>query len=212
MRHYSLADRLLIELDQSLRTVYGRPETTERPDPAASQAEPALEAAERDRAARLMRVNHAGEVAAQGLYQGQALTARRVEVREQMHRSALEENDHLAWCENRLEALGSHKSRLGPFWYWGSFAIGAAAGAIGDRWSLGFVTETERQVVRHLDEHLQCLPEGDTRSRAVLEQMREDELHHATKAVEAGAAELPGPVKRLMSVVAKVMTRTAYWV
>jgi ubiquinone biosynthesis monooxygenase Coq7 len=211
MRSYSLADRILIELDQSLRTVHGSPELTERPDPAREHPEPALDPEARTHAGRLMRVNHAGEVAAQGLYQGQALAARSEEVRQQMHRSALEENDHLAWCQGRLEALGAAKSRLGPVWYWGSYAIGAAAGAAGDRWSLGFVTETERQVMRHLDDHLERLPEEDRRSRAVLEQMREDEARHAGKAVEAGAAELPGPVRGLMSVVAKVMTRTAYW-
>ena len=183
MRHYSLLDRLCIELDQSLRTVHGRPQVTERPNPSDAITEPDdLDASERSLAARLMRVNHAGEVSAQGLYQGQALTARLPEVRAQMHRAALEENDHLAWCEQRLQELDSHKSLLSPFWYWGSFAIGAFAGAVGDKWSLGFVTETERQVVKHLDGHLARLPEHDTRSRAVLEQMREDELHHATTA------------------------------
>lgn len=210
MRHYSPLDRLFIELDQSLRTVHGRPQVTERPNPADALDEPdVLDERERALAARLMRVNHAGEVSAQGLYQGQALTARLPEVRAQMHRAALEENDHLAWCEQRLQELGSHKSLLSPFWYWGSFAIGAFAGAVGDKWSLGFVTETERQVVRHIDGHLARLPAHDTRSRAVLEQMREDELHHATTALEAGAAELPAPVKGLMALVSKVMTGAA---
>jgi ubiquinone biosynthesis monooxygenase Coq7 len=159
-----------------------------------------------------MRINHSGEVAAQALYQGQALTARLPGVRDKMERAAEEENDHLVWCERRINELGSHKSYLNPFWYAGSFAIGALAGAAGDKWSLGFVAETERQVVRHLDEHLSRLPEHDQRSRAVLEQMKEDEGHHATVALEAGGAELPEPVKKLMSLTSRVMTRTAYWV
>jgi ubiquinone biosynthesis monooxygenase Coq7 len=159
-----------------------------------------------------MRVNHAGEIAAQGLYQGQALTARRSDVQERMRRSAMEENDHLAWCKERIEALGSRPSLLGPFWYWGSFAIGALAGAAGDKWSLGFVRETERQVVAHLKEHLQRLPEADASSRAVLEQMKADEAHHGQLAGQAGAAELPLPVQRLMGLASKVMTKTAYWI
>jgi len=129
-----------------------------------------------------------------------------------MDRAAAEENDHLAWCEHRIHELGSHKSWLNPVWYAGSFSIGALAGAIGDKWSLGFVVETERQVVRHLDEHLERLPAGDQRSRAILEQMKEDEGHHATAALEAGGAELPEPVKRLMAITSKVMTSTTYWV
>jgi ubiquinone biosynthesis monooxygenase Coq7 len=211
-RTYNLADRLVLNLDQALRTVLGKPIVTERPDPAKPLKEAALNPGERDLSGRLMRINHSGEVAAQALYQGQALTARLPKVREKMERAALEENDHLAWCENRIHALGTHKSYLNPFWYAGSFAIGALAGAAGDKWSLGFVAETEHQVVRHLDNHLSRLPTADEKSRAVLEQMREDEGHHATVALEAGGAELPEPIKRLMGMTSKVMTNLAYWV
>ncbi len=160
--------------------------------------------------AGLMRVNHAGEIAAQGLYQGQAATARLEQVRESMERAAEEENDHLAWCEERLAELGSRPSILNPVWYAGAFTIGAAAGLIGDRWSLGFVAETERQVVRHLDDHLDRLPEGDSRSRAILAQMKIDEQHHGAVAENAGGAALPRPVRHLMGIVSRVMTRGAY--
>jgi 3-demethoxyubiquinol 3-hydroxylase len=159
-----------------------------------------------------MRVNHSGEVAAQALYQGQALTARLDQVRDKMTEAAQEENDHLAWTEARVRELGGHLSYLNPVWYLGSFLIGAAAGAAGDRWSLGFVAETEHQVVAHLDRHLARLPAQDARSRAILEQMRVDEARHATVALEAGAAALPEPVKRLMGLASQVMTRTAYWI
>ena len=213
MRHYSLLDRLLMEVDQSLRTVYGRPPVTARANPSDAIEEAELSDPERELAGRLMRINHAGEVSAQGLYQGQALTAKREDIRDQMQRSAMEENDHLAWCEQRIAELGTHKSQLSPFWYWGSFSLGAIAGAIGDKWSLGFVTETEHQVVRHLEDHLQRLPEQDDKSRAVLEQMKEDEAHHAHVALEAGGAELPTPIKKLlMPLLSKVMTKTTYWI
>jgi ubiquinone biosynthesis monooxygenase Coq7 len=157
-----------------------------------------------------MRVNHAGEIAAQGLYQGQALTAKLERVREQMERSALEEEDHLAWCENRLTELGSGPSALAPLWFGGAYAMGALAGAAGDRWSLGFVVETERQVVEHLESHLEHLPEADKKSRAVVAQMRADEQEHAQVAKRAGAADLPAPIKALMRLTAKVMTTTVY--
>lgn len=215
MRQYSLLDRLFIEIDQSLRTVHGRPQVTERSNPADGITDTGeLDEHERDRAARFMRINHAGEVSAQGLYSGQAVTAHSAEVREQMHRSALEENDHLAWCESRLRELGSHKSYLSPFWYWGSFSIGAFAGAIGDKWSLGFVTETERQVVRHLDSHLEQLSPQDAKTRAILEQMKTDELHHAHKALDLGGVDqLPWPIRKIiMPLMSKVMTRSAHWI
>ena len=169
------------------------------------------EETERRHVAGLMRVNHAGEVAAQGLYQGQAATARLDSVRAAMESAAEEENDHLAWCEQRLTELGSRPSILNPIWYAGAFTIGATAGLIGDRWSLGFVAETERQVVRHLEEHLDRLPMDDERSRAILEQMKIDEEHHGSTAEEAGGAKLPTPIRHLMGVVSKVMTRGAYW-
>ncbi|MCK7498109.1 MAG: 2-polyprenyl-3-methyl-6-methoxy-1,4-benzoquinone monooxygenase [Comamonadaceae bacterium] len=149
-------------------------------------------------AGRLMRVNHAGEISAQAPYQGQALTARLPTVRARMEQASVEENDHLAWTEERIRALGTHRACWRLFWYAGSFAIGALAGIAGDKWSLGFVVETERQVVRHLDDHLARLPAHDARDRAILEQMRADEAHHATTALGAGAAELPTPVKSLM--------------
>ncbi len=211
-RHYSPADHLIRHIDVGLRTLFGAPRVTERPNPAHDIPEAELSEAERRLSGALMRVDHAGEVAAQGLYEGQALTARLPEVREKMQRAAQEENDHLAWCEERAHELGSHVSYLNPLWYFGSLGIGAAAGLAGDRWSLGFVAETERQVIRHLDEHLTRLPAADARSRAILEQMREDEAHHATLALEAGGAELPGPVKKLMGFASKVMTRTTYWI
>ncbi len=211
MRNYSPIDKLLLNLDTGLRTVFGQPVLTERPNPAENLPDAELSEAERVLAGRLMRINHAGEVSAQGLYQGQALTARLPEVRGKMKRAALEENDHLEWCERRARELGTHVSYLNPVWYVGSLAIGALAGAAGDKWSLGFVVETEHQVVRHLDEHLAQLPPHDQRSRAVLEQMKDDEAHHATLALHAGGAPLPAPVKTLMGLVSKVMTRTAYW-
>jgi ubiquinone biosynthesis monooxygenase Coq7 len=210
-RHYSPLDHLLMGLDIGLRTLLGQPKITERPNPAKNLPETALSTTERELAGRLMRINHAGEVAAQGLYQGQALTARLPQVRQQMERAAQEENDHLDWCETRAKELGTHVSLLNPAWYSGSVAIGALAGLAGDKWSLGFVAETEKQVVRHLDEHLARLPEHDAKSRTILQQMKEDEGHHATVALEAGGAELPYPLKRLMGLTSKVMTRTAYW-
>ena len=199
-----------MHLDTGLRTVFGRPRVTERPNPAENIEETELSQAEKDLAGRLMRINHAGEVAAQGLYEGQALTARLAEVRDKMERAAMEENDHLAWCESRINELGSHKSLLNPLWYGGSLAIGAIAGLAGDKWSLGFVTETERQVVRHLDSHLAQLSDTDQKSRAILEQMKQDEGQHATTALHAGGAELPRPIKKFMALTSKVMTKAAF--
>ncbi len=212
MRTYTTTDRLLMALDQALRTVHAPARTTGRPYPAEGVPEAELSDAERDRSARLMRVDHAGEVAAQGLYQGQALLARDERVKAQMLRSSEEENDHLAWCERRLDELGSHTSYLGPFWYTGAYAIGTLASLAGDRWSLGFVKETENQVVAHLEDHLRRLPAQDARSRAILEQMKIDEGYHAYKAHLAGAADLPGPIKTLMRLSSKVMTHMAYWI
>jgi len=209
-RHYSPADKFLMHLDTGLRTVFGRPRVTERSNPAENIEDAELTQAEKELAGRLMRINHAGEVAAQGLYEGQALTARLPEVRDKMERAAMEENDHLAWCESRINELGSHKSLLNPLWYSGSLAIGAIAGLAGDKWSLGFVTETERQVVRHLDSHLAQLSDKDQKSRAILVQMKEDEGHHATTALHAGGAELPTPIKKLMALTSRVMTKTAF--
>lgn len=211
-RHYSPIDQFMMQIDNGLRTVFGKPLVTERPDPQDSvTVKQKLSATEKTFSARLMRINHAGEVAAQGLYQGQALTAKLPNVRDKMQRAAEEENDHLAWCERRIKELGSHTSYFNPLWYFGSISIGALAGIAGDKWSLGFVAETERQVVKHLDEHLSTISEKDVESRAVLKQMKIDEGRHATVALEAGGAELPAPVKSLMSLTSKVMTKTAYW-
>ncbi len=205
-------DRIIGHLDQALRTLLGPAPTTERPDPASALAAADLSDGERARAARLMRVNHTGEVCAQALYQGQSLTARLERVRADMDRAAREENDHLAWCERRIRELGSRTSVFNPIFFAGSFVVGAVAGAIGDRWSLGFVAETENQVVRHLDRHLDRLPEPDVKSRAVLRQMRTDEARHAAKAKEAGGMDLPLPVRLMMGATSKLMTKTSYWV
>ncbi len=208
-RQLTPLDHLLSQADQALRTMFGGPPPASRENPAAN-AESELSEAERHHIAGLMRVNHAGEIAAQALYQGQALTARLDAVRDAMEQAAEEENDHLAWCEERLRELNHQTSRLDPLWFAGSFVIGALAGLAGDRWSLGFVAETERQVVKHLESHLAELPAGDHRTRAILEKMKEDEERHGEIAGRAGAAELPDPVRKLMGLASKVMTTTAY--
>lgn len=211
-RDYNPVDRILINLDQAVRTVFGHPQTTERPNPAEGIADTELSEKERKQVARLMRINHTGEVCAQALYQGQALTARLPDVQRSMERSAREENDHLDWCETRIKELGDRKSLLNPIWYAGSFTIGAIAGLAGDKWSLGFVVETERQVESHLDEHLAEIPRNDRKTRAVLEEMKADEMHHADVAKAAGGAALPAPVKFAMSLTSKVMTGSVYWI
>ncbi|ABA57450.1 2-polyprenyl-3-methyl-6-methoxy-1,4-benzoquinone monooxygenase [Nitrosococcus oceani] len=211
-RRLSQLDRVIINFDDALRTVFGQPRTTERASPASGIAEGALSEKERRLSGCLMRVNHAGEVAAQALYQGQALTARLTEIRKAMENAAREENEHLVWCQQRVQELGAHTSYLGPFWYGGSFVIGALAGMAGDKWSLGFVAETEHQVVKHIERHLDRISAQDAPSRAILEQMKEDEARHATVALEAGGVELPSSIKALMGAASKVMTRTAYWI
>jgi ubiquinone biosynthesis monooxygenase Coq7 len=203
-------DLLLAAADRALRTL-AAPQVAARPSPGDSEEAGCLADAERRHVAGLMRVDHAGEVAAQALYEGQALTARSPRVRETMRQAAAEEGDHLAWCDQRLRELDSRPSLLNPLWYAGSFAIGALAGAIGDRVSLGFLVETERQVEGHLDDHLRRLPQTDARSRRILEQMRSDEIRHGDTAEAAGAAGLPAPIKLLMKMTSRVMTRTAYW-
>ncbi|MCB1826680.1 MAG: 2-polyprenyl-3-methyl-6-methoxy-1,4-benzoquinone monooxygenase [Candidatus Competibacteraceae bacterium] len=211
-RYYTPVDTLLVTLDQALRTVFGQPTTTGRANPAATTPPAELPPEARKRAGRLMRVNHTGEVCAQALYQGQALTARLETVRGRMEQASGEENDHLAWCEARLKELDSHPSVLNSLFYAGAFTIGALAGKAGDRWSLGFVAETEQQVVQHLNAHLERLPAEDRPSQAILEQMREDEARHAADALAAGGARLPLPVRALMRGMSKVMTQTTYWV
>ena len=205
-------DRLIIAFDRVLRGAARTDPGSASKSPADNIADGVLDDRERRHSAGLMRVNHAGEVAAQALYQGQSLVAREPETREAMEQAAREENDHLVWCRTRLEELGSAPSVLDPVWHAGSLAIGAAAGLAGDRWSLGFVVETERQVVEHLDGHLSRLPDGDHRSRAVLRRMQSDERHHATRARAAGGTPLPPFVRRAMRAASKVMTRTAYWI
>ena len=203
-------DRLIIEFDTALRSVVGGAHA-HRPTPEAEvKTESVLEPAEREHAAGLMRVNHVGEVCAQALYQSQKLFARNLEIQEMLHHSGQEEMDHLAWCETRLKELGSHTSYLNPFWYAGSFVIGMAAGLAGDKWSLGFVSETEKQVENHLQSHLHKLPENDHRSRAIVEQMRIDEIEHGQAARNAGGIALPGPLKKVMQAMSRVMTTSAY--
>ena len=202
-------DALLAAADRALRAIFTPPRAT-RPAPA--PADDRDSGARDPLSARLMRVNHAGEVAAQALYHGQALLAKDGATRDWLLEAAREEADHLAWCQDRLRELDSRPSLFSPLWYAGSFAIGAAAAALGDRVSLGFVSETERQVEGHIDSHLERLPPQDSRSRAILEQMRTDEIEHGAKARDAGGMELPGPVRELMRRTARVMTFTSYWV
>ncbi|HVA56105.1 MAG TPA: 2-polyprenyl-3-methyl-6-methoxy-1,4-benzoquinone monooxygenase [Gammaproteobacteria bacterium] len=210
-RTLSPLDRFITELDKALRTAFPTTShTAARPNPAAAQLQDDLDTQERQLAGKLMRVNHAGEVAAQALYQGQAFTAHSDSVRSGMAQSAAEEVDHLGWCEQRLQELNTGASKLDPFWYLGSFAIGALAGIIGDNFSLGFVAETERQVVEHLDRHLQRLPAGDHKSRAILEQMKQDEARHSSIATHAGGSAMPEPIRNLMRLTSKIMTGTAY--
>ncbi len=209
-RHYSPADRLLMQADSALRTLLPFSGQPARPSPAVLKNEDELSESETRHVAGLMRINHTGEVCAQALYQGQALTARLPQVRRAMEQAADEEIDHLAWCEQRIRQLGSHTSVLNPLFYGLSFGIGATAGLISDRISLGFVAATEDQVCKHLDEHLGQLPASDDKSRAILEQMREDEQQHSTAAIEAGGLRFPAPVKFGMSLVSKVMTKATY--
>ena len=211
-RQLTPLDRLLASANNALRTVAAPAGRSARSNPARNIIDAELSDAQKRHAAGLMRVNHAGEIAAQALYQGHAAVARDTEIEAQMQHAADEELDHLAWCEERITELGEDVSKLSPVWYAGAFAIGAASGILGDKWSLGFIAETERQVCEHLDSHLEGLPPEDAKSRAIVEQMRDEELEHGQNAIEAGAAELPKPVKRLMQMTAKVMTKTAYWV
>ena len=210
MRNYSLLDKLLMHCDLAVRTLSGNTSASTRPNPAENID--AVDSAEYDKkhSAGLMRVNHVGEVCAQALYQGQAITARSSEVREQMQHAASEEIDHLAWCQTRLTELNSHTSYLNPIWYTGSLAIGVIAGLAGDKWSLGFLAETEKQVTNHLEGHLEQLPAEDVKSRKIVEQMAIDEQQHAHLACEAGAAELPQPIKQGMRLMSTIMTTIAY--
>jgi 3-demethoxyubiquinol 3-hydroxylase len=203
-------DNLIVQLDQALRTLVPGSVAATRANPADGTEPATLSVDEQRHAAGLMRINHTGEVCAQALYQGQALTAKLPQVRSSMEQAAKEECDHLSWCETRLDELQSRPSLLNPLWYGMSFGIGALAGLAGDKWSLGFVAETEKQVVKHLEEHLQELPSTDDKSRRILEQMHSDEGKHATAALDAGAAELPALVKHAMGLMARLMKTAVY--
>lgn len=211
MRHHSFTDKMIQTFDQALRSVVPNTTTAQRPNPAENSLAP-LSINEARHVAGLMRVNHSDEVAAQALYHGQALTAKLPTVREQMQLAAIEEQDHLAWCEQRLTELNSLPSVLNPVWYGLSFTMGALAGIAGDKYSLGFVAETERQVSLHLEQHIHQLPIQDERSYRILNQMNIDELHHRDTALEAGGVELPMPLKFTMTIISKVMTKTSYYI
>lgn len=235
-------DRVISEIDAGLRTLFAAPyaersiptgaersitvrtvtstefeqASAEFEQACAAKAAPsdgvALSDTSKQESMRLMRINHAGEVCAQALYQGQAMVARNPETRDLLEQAAREERDHLAWCHTRIAELNGNTSRLTPFFYAGSFALGAISGLLGDKWSMGFLVETERQVEAHLSDHLERLSTADERSRQILEGMRADEIHHAQTGLDHGAAELPGPIKSAMRGVSKAMTSTAYWV
>jgi 3-demethoxyubiquinol 3-hydroxylase len=210
MRHLTAIDQFITQADHVLRTLSGGQQSAERPSPARTLSEADLSSEQARHAAGLMRVNHAGEVCAQALYQGQALTAKLPHVRAEMEHAAAEEVDHLVWCQERIDALGSHASYLNPVWYGLSFAIGAGAGLVSDKVSLGFVAATEEQVCQHLQKHLDELPAEDEKSRAVVTQMLRDEARHADMALSAGGYRFPAPVKGLMTLVSKAMTKTSY--
>jgi len=210
-------DRLISEIDAGLRTLFATP-YAERPLPqpsmptiTANTAPRELSADERLESVRLMRINHVGEVCAQALYKGQAMVAKTPKIHTLLEQAAREERDHLAWCQTRIAELNGATSRLTPIFYAGSFALGAVSGLLGDKWSMGFLVETERQVEAHLSDHLKRLPEGDQRSRQIIEAMRTDEIHHAQTGLENGAVELPQPVKAAMRSMSKAMTATTYW-
>lgn len=204
-------DRLIVEFDKGLRTLFSRAHSA-RDYPDANVPEASMNETEKKNAAALMRVNHSGEICAQALYQGQALTARDPAVQQKLQQAAQEETEHLAWTARRVHELGGHLSVLNPFWYTGSLAIGAVAGLLGDRWNLGFLAETERQVGDHLQSHLDRLPTLDEKSRAIVKQMYTDETGHADMARSLGGAELPQPVQLAMKLNSKVMTGASYWV
>lgn len=209
-RHLTPFDQLLVQIDHAIKTVAGSAPPPERMSPATTSDEQDLSDTDKRHAAGLMRVNHSGEICAQALYQGQALTAKMPDIREEMETAAKEEIDHLAWCEERIKQLDSRPSMLNPLWYTLSFGIGAGAGLISDKLSLGFVAATEEQVCNHLESHLEKLPEKDKKSRAVVEQMLIDEAKHSHQALEAGGFPFPAPIKKLMTAVSKAMTETSY--
>ncbi len=204
-------DRFILEFDKALRTVFAKA-PTKRDVPGAKCPESVLSAEEKTQVVALMRINHVGEICAQALYQGQALTSRNAAIRQALEHAAAEETEHLAWTERRIAELGGRKSLLNPLWYCGALSMGVIAGKLGDGWNLGFLAETERQVEAHLDHHLTALPLQDAKSRAIVEQMRLDEIAHAETAISLGARDLPVPAKSFMKAISRVMTRTAYYV
>jgi ubiquinone biosynthesis monooxygenase Coq7 len=204
-----MIDKAIVEFDKALRTIFASARSI-RPVPGADLPDAPMSDEQRSHVAALMRVNHCGEICAQALYQGQALMSRDHSVRRELEQASREETEHLAWTEQRIAELGGRKSLLNPLWYGGSLALGMLAGKLGDRWNLGFLAETERQVEAHLSGHIDRLPAEDQKSREVLEQMRADEAGHAEKAVDLGAHALPAPVRGAMKVMARVMTTTAY--
>jgi len=208
--HHSFLDRCLIQFDQALRTCVPGSSQARRSSPAEKLEDSELSDTERQHVAGLMRINHTGEVCAQALYQGQAMTARLEDVRQSMEHAADEEIDHLAWCEQRLNQLDSHTSILNPLWYALSYGMGAAAGIAGDKWSLGFVAETEEQVCQHLEDHLEKLPDQDEKSKAILKQMISDEKQHGESARDAGGADLPESVRQAMTAMSQIMKKTTY--
>jgi ubiquinone biosynthesis monooxygenase Coq7 len=212
LRKFSLLDKFCMQVDDALKVMSGHAKLSARDYPAKAVKDDELSCDQLKHSAGLMRVNHTGEVCAQALYQAQGLVSRNKTLQAQMQHAALEEGDHLHWCQTRLIELGSHTSYLNPLWFAGSFALGLTAGLIGDKWSLGFVAETETQVVHHLQSHLSLLPAADKRSVAILQQMQTDEAQHRDDAIHAGAARLPEVIKKLMRLSSKIMVKTAFWI
>lgn len=211
-RDYTFLDQFCLSIDQVVRALSNSAKTTGKVYPAHDLKEQNLSTEQMKHSAALMRINHAGEICAQALYHGQRVVSSSPDVQAKMQNAAIEEGDHLAWCRMRLDELGSHTSYLNPLWYTGSFCIGMVAGMIGDAWSLGFVAETERQVIKHLEKHLISLPKIDVKSAKILQQMEKDEAKHRDEAIKAGAKELPDLIKKGMSLVAKIMVKTSYWI
>ncbi len=211
-RQYRFFDKICLGIDQAMRALMDNAKTSGVQNPAKGVEDIVLNDEQRKHSAALMRINHAGEICAQALYHGQGVVSRSPETQAKMQQAAIEEGDHLAWCKKRLDELDSHTSYLNPLWYVGSFCIGMVAGMIGDKWSLGFVAETERQVIKHLKGHLHLLPQQDQRSYTILERMEKDEAKHRDEAIAAGAHELPEMIKKTMAITSKVMVKTAYWV
>lgn len=211
-RHFSFFDKCCLSLDQAVRALTDNVKTTGVPYPAKAIEENQMDEKQRKQSAALMRINHAGEICAQALYHGQGAISHTNQLQEKLQQAAMEEGDHLAWCRQRLDELGSQTSYLNPLWYAGSFCIGVMAGMIGDKWSLGFVVETERQVIKHLESHLHLLPSQDQKSYKILEQMEKDEAKHRDEAIASGARELPEIVKQIMALTSKIMVKTAYWI